>query len=77
MNNYKTNQKEKLTSFKLYLMNKKMVSNQTASDYVNRIIKICIEEDLSVEDLKNKGDKLLYEYTEGSKKELGDRSHNS
>ena len=68
---------QELISFKSYLLKVARISPATASDYVKRIITICKEEKIDFSALQENINKLAEEYTEGEKKELGKRSHNS
>lgn len=75
-NNYKY-ELTKLNGFKQYLTEKKRISEITATDYCKRVMTIAREEEMSLEELTEKIEKICYEYTKGEKVELGKRSHNS
>ena len=77
MNNYYKELEKEFTAFKTYLLSVRKISEATASDYIKRLITICKEEEISVEELTNNIEKICFEYTEGEKVELGKRSHNS
>ena len=77
MNNFKTREKEKLNEFCDYLTNVAKLSESTSNDYCKRIMTICSEEGIEIDDLYEMIETLCYEYTDGSKKEKGARSHNS
>ena len=68
---------DRLISFKLYLKNVEKIADSTADGYVKRILAICREEDLALEALAENVKEIYYEYSEGAKRELGMRSHNS
>ena len=75
-NAYKV-EEDKLIPFKTYLLNEEKLAESTASDYVKRIITICKEEDIDVNYLQENIEQICFDYTEGKKKDLGQRSHNS
>ena len=77
MNNFKTREKEKLNDFRDYLINVAKLSESTSDDYCKRIMTICNEEGIEIEDLSDTIETLCYEYVSGTKKEKGARSHNS
>jgi hypothetical protein len=77
MNNAKAIEKESLNDFRNYLLRTVKLAESTSSDYCKRILTICKEEGIEITDLSDKIETLCYDYTEGSKKELGARSHNS
>ena len=68
---------ESFIHFKLYLTSVEKVAGSTADGYVKRIVAICREEGITPEELAGRIKELYYEYSEGSKKELGMRSHNT
>jgi len=74
MENYKT---KYLSNFKKYLLDTIGMATSTSNDYVKRIITICDEENVLVENINSYIEKWKEEYTTGSKKEQGSRSHNS
>jgi len=74
MENYKI---KYFDNFKMYLLDTAGIAPYTANDYIKRIIKICEEENVLVEDINSHIETWKEEYTTGSKKELGSRSHNS
>lgn len=75
-NSYKV-EEEKLIPFKTYLLEVEKLAESTASDYVKRIITICKEEEIDYEYLQENIEKFCFDYTDGDKKALGQRSHNS
>ena len=77
MNNAYKAEEEKLIPFKTYLLKEEKISESTASDYIKRIITICKENEIDVEHLQTNIDQICFDYTQGSKKDLGQRSHNS
>ncbi len=77
MNIYKSQEKAKLTGYIDYLTNVAHLSESTANDYCKRLLTICYEEGIDVEDLSDNIETLYSEYTTGSKKDKGARSHNS
>ncbi len=77
MNNHYKQQEMKLTGFRQYLIKEKHISEITAADYCKRVITVAREEGVSLEKLTDDIERVRFEYTEGSKAELGRRSHNS
>lgn len=67
----------RLIHFKVYLTGEKKIADSTADGYVKRVLAICREENLTLEGLMGCIKGLYYEYSEGAKRELGMRSHNS
>ena len=52
MNNFKTREKEKLNEFCDYLTNVAKLSESTSNDYCKRIMTICSEEGIEIDDCK-------------------------
>ncbi len=77
MKNYLKDYGEKLNTFKLYLKTKEKLSDSTIEDYCKRIITICREEEFDIDYLNENIEKICYDYSDGDKKDLGARSHNS
>ena len=77
MTEYFEKQTLRLDAFKLYLIKDSKLSEITARDYVKRIVSICNEEKIILDDLVENIEHYAYEYSDGSKIELGKRSHNS
>lgn len=75
-NAYKV-EEEKFIPFKTYLLEKEKLAESTAADYVKRIITICREEGIDHQYLQEHIEEICFEYTDGDKKALGQRSHNS
>ena len=77
MKKYFDEQTLRLDTFKLYLIKDAKLSEITARDYVKRILSICNQEGITLDDLVENIEHYAYEYSDGSKIELGKRSHNS
>ena len=70
-------EEEKYIAFKTYLLTEAKLSELTANDYVRRLITICKENNIDYSHLEENIDTITYDYTKGSKIDLGKRSHNS
>ena len=77
MKKYFGEQTLRLDAFRLYLIKDAKLSEITARDYVKRILSICNQEGITLDDLVENIEHYAYEYSDGSKIELGKRSHNS
>ena len=77
MKNYLKDYDEKLKAFKLHLKTNEKLSDSTIDDYCKRIITICREEEFDIDYLNENIEKICYDYSDGDKKDLGARSHNS
>lgn len=77
MDKYKNIDKKDLNGFREYLKKEVNLSDSTVEDYCKRIIMICRFEEITLEDIHDNIETLCNDYTEGNKKDLGAKSHNS
>lgn len=75
MENKAPNTWQSLTDFRLYLLRTRKISKATTNDYCKRIRKICRDEKIVFSELEKRINELVYDYTQGKKKDVGSMSH--